>query len=112
MVQPAAVGPVRADAGTAGVSTRPAAPGAEDLAGTVWVPEAVLDAYGTGDAGEVAGVRGEALAEGCSPPARAKACCPPGLYAGNERRVALNVIGPDTALAASSGPTGSWSKGW
>ena len=40
------------------VSTRPAAPEAGDLAGQVWVPEVVLDAYGQPqDAGEMSGHR-------------------------------------------------------
>jgi hypothetical protein len=72
------------------VSTRPAAPEAGDLLGQIWVPEAVLDAYGTvADAGEVAGVAGEVLAEGIGDGPRAG--LPPGLYAGTDRRVALNV---------------------
>ncbi len=81
------------------VSTRPVAPTAADLAGQTWVPEVVLDAFGVArDAGEVAGVEGAALAEGLGTGPRAD--LPPGLYAGADRRVALNVIGPDTALSA------------
>jgi hypothetical protein len=85
------------------VSTRPSAPDATDLAGQTWVPEAVLDAFGTvSDAGDVAGVAGETLAEGIGQGPREG--LPPGLYAGSDRRVALNVIGPDTALAAAAWP--------
>ena len=85
------------------VSTRPAAPEAGDLVGQIWVPEAVLDAYGTvADAGEVAGVAGEVLAEGIGDGPRAG--LPPGLYAGTDRRVALNVIGPETVLAPAVWP--------
>ena len=85
------------------VSTRPSAPDATDLAGQTWVPEAVLDAFGTvSDAGDVAGVAGETLAEGIGQGPREG--LPPGLYGGSDRRVALNVIGPDTALAAAAWP--------
>lgn len=85
------------------VSTRPAKPEAADLAGQIWVPEMVLDAYGqASEAGKVAGVAGEdlagALAAGPGP------ALPPGLYAGADRRVALNVIGAETALAAAVWP--------
>ena len=85
------------------VSTRPAAPTAEDLAGQTWVPEVVLDAYGEAkDAGEVAGVEGATLADGLkSGPALQ---LPPGLYAGDDRRVALNVIGADSVLAPAVWP--------
>jgi Domain of unknown function (DUF4159)/Aerotolerance regulator N-terminal len=85
------------------VSTRPAAPTAEDLAGQTWVPEVVLNAYGEAmDAGEVAGVDGAVLADGLKTgPAPA---LPPGLYAGEDRRVALNVISPDTVLAPAVWP--------
>ncbi len=85
------------------VSTRPATPGAGDLAGQTWVPGAVLDAYGTvAQAGDVAGVAGEVLAEGIATGPRDG--LPPGLYAGADRRVALNVIGPQTVLAPAVWP--------
>ena len=87
------------------VSTKPALPEAADLAGQVWVPEVVLDAYGQlSDAGDVAGVEGEALAGAIADgPAVA---LPPGLYAGADRRVALNVIGARTDLLAAVWPAG------
>ena len=87
------------------VSTRPAAPTAEDLAGQTLVPEVVLDAYGeTREAGEVAGVDGAALAAALKTgPAPG---LPPGLYAGTDRRIALNVITNDTALAPAIWPAG------
>lgn len=85
------------------VSTRPATPTVEDLTGQTWVPEDVLDAFGTlGDAGEVAGVTGEALAGAIA--AGPHEGLPPGLYAGEERRVALNVISQETQLVPSSWP--------
>ncbi len=88
------------------VSTRPATPGAEDLAEQVWVPEVVLDAYGVpSDAGEMSGVEGAALAgamvAGPGPD------LPPGLYAGADRRVALNAVGAETALDAAAWPAGT-----
>ncbi|MGP3698318.1 DUF4159 domain-containing protein [Rhodobacter sp. NSM] len=82
------------------VSTRPAAPEAADLAGQVWAPEVVLDGFGAlRDAGEVAGVPGEVLAEGEPGPELL-----PGLYAGADRRVALNAVGPETELVAATWP--------
>ncbi|MCE6958856.1 DUF4159 domain-containing protein [Cereibacter sphaeroides] len=82
------------------VSTRPAAPEAADLAGQVWVPEVVLDGFGAPlDAGEVAGVPGEVLAEGVPGPTLL-----PGLYAGADRRVALNAVQADTALSPAVWP--------
>ena len=85
------------------VSTRPAMPGAADLVGQTWVPETLLDAYGQSqDAGEMGGVEGEvlgaAMAEGPT------LALPPGLYAGEERRVALNVMGPETQLLPAVWP--------
>ena len=78
MVEPAAVGPVRADAGAAcGVDPARAAPEATDLAGQTWVPERVLDAYGdVAEAGEVAGVDGADLADGARDRAAGRACRP------------------------------------
>lgn len=92
------------------VSTRPVAPEAADLAGQVWVPEVVLDAYGQPqDAGEMPGQPGEALAEAmASGPGPDQ---PPGLYAGADRRVALNVIGTDTVVSPSVWPQGTVIEG-
>ncbi|OYX22680.1 MAG: LytTR family transcriptional regulator, partial [Rhodobacterales bacterium 32-66-7] len=86
------------------VSTRPALPDAADLAGQVFVPEMVLDGYGQlADAGELPGVEGEALATAiASGPTLAMA---PGLYAGPDRRVALNVLGAETELKPMVWPT-------
>ncbi|TCP38666.1 DUF4159 domain-containing protein [Rhodovulum marinum] len=82
------------------VSTRPARPEAAELQGTTWVAETVLDAFGeVGDAGTLPGVPGEKLAD-----ARPAPDLPPGLYAGEDRRLALNVIGPDTRIAATAWP--------
>jgi hypothetical protein len=82
------------------VSTRPDAPAAEDLAGTVWRAEEVLDGFGSvRDAGTLPGVPGERLAE-----RRPGPDLPPGLYAGDDRRLAVNVIGAETTLAPSVWP--------
>ena len=82
------------------VSTRPAAPEAADLAGQVWTPEVVLNGFGIPEEAEgLAGVPGETLAKGLPGPT-----VPPGLYAGEDRRIALNVISADTTLAATVWP--------
>jgi len=92
------------------VSTRPATPGAEDLAGQVWVPEVVLDAYGVqADAGEMSGVEGVSLADAIV--AGPGPALPPGLYAGADRRVALNAVGADTVLEAAVWPAGTVVEG-
>ena len=82
------------------VSSRPAAPKPGDLAGTVWAPDVLLDAFGIAThAGALPGVPGEALAE-----AVPGADMPPGLYTGEDRRIAVNAVGPETELAAASWP--------
>ncbi|MCV2882322.1 DUF4159 domain-containing protein [Actibacterium sp. XHP0104] len=76
-------------------------PGAADLAGQIWVPEQVMDGFGQiADAGAMPGVAGEDLARGPR-----SATQPPGLYAGSERRVAMNVFDADRPLAAASWPS-------
>ncbi|TCM82584.1 DUF4159 domain-containing protein [Rhodovulum steppense] len=82
------------------VSTRPARPEVDELRGTTWVAETVLDGFGeAGEAGNLPGIPGERLAE-----ARPAPDLPPGLYAGEDRRLALNVIGPETALTPTTWP--------
>ncbi|MEO1238280.1 MAG: DUF4159 domain-containing protein [Pseudomonadota bacterium] len=77
------------------VSTRPAVPDAEDLVGTMWQPDQVLTGFGEiRDAGVMPGVSGEMIAERAL-----SADLPPGLYAGDDRRLALNVIDADRTLA-------------
>lgn len=92
------------------VSTRAALDPVADLTGQVFVPEVMLDAYGTRlDAGERGGVAGadlaQALLQGPNP------ALPPGLYAGAERRVALNVIAQDTPLRPAVWPIGTKIEG-
>ncbi|MFN4130626.1 MAG: DUF4159 domain-containing protein, partial [Paracoccaceae bacterium] len=92
------------------VSTRPAAPEAADLVGQTWVPQVVLDAYGqVQDAGDLPGQPGETLAQAmANGPGPDQ---PPGLYAGSDRRVALNVINADTTLTAATWPQGTVIEG-
>ncbi|WP_415234583.1 DUF4159 domain-containing protein [Pseudorhodobacter sp.] len=86
------------------VTTRPAAPDAAELQGKIWVPQVAVDAFGSlGDAGEIAGVDGAALADALSTTGPS-ATLPPGLYAGDDRRVALNVINAQTRLVAPLWP--------
>lgn len=82
------------------ISSRPAVPEADELAGRTFVPDQVLDGFGAiSDAGVQAGVDGEELIEPVFGPRLL-----PGLYAGPERRLALNVIGPETTLSAFDWP--------
>ncbi len=82
------------------VSTRPVGPVAEDLAGTTWVPEEMLDAFGTlSETDTLPGVAGEVLALAIPGPT-----LQPGLYAGEDRRIAVNAVGPETLLAPAAWP--------
>ncbi|MEM9969867.1 MAG: DUF4159 domain-containing protein, partial [Pseudomonadota bacterium] len=82
------------------VSASAAAATAEDLAGTTWVPDQVLLADGRiEDAGTRPGVAGEDLVAAPLGPD-----LPPGLYSGDDRRIARNVIGDDTELLATVWP--------
>ena len=93
------------------VATRPDQAKSNDLIGQVWVPEILLDAWGEAhDAGNMAGIPGTSLAEALETgpgPAR-----PPGLYASNERRIALNVIGRETILRPAEWPAGTNIEGF
>ncbi len=83
------------------VSTRPARPSADDLAGTVWTPERVLDGFGAvRDGAGLSGIDGARLAEGAPGPDLV-----PGVYAGPGGSLALNVIASaDTELAPTVWP--------
>ncbi|RVV97145.1 DUF4159 domain-containing protein [Mesobaculum littorinae] len=71
-----------------------------DLEGTTWVPDAVLDARGrVVDPGNLPGLPGEVLAS-----ARPGPDTPPGLYAGDDRWVALNVGDGQTTLVPTAWP--------
>ncbi len=65
-----------------------------DLAGLVWAPLNVIDAFGViEDAADIGGVEGEALAQGGISQMQ-----PPGIYGYQERRFALNVMGSDSVV--------------
>jgi len=88
------------------ISSKAARPEPAELAGTVWTAERVLDAFGTlGEAGDLAGVPGERLADALAG-ARVGPEMPPGLYASGDRRLAVNVIAADRTLAAAEWPAG------
>lgn len=89
------------------ISTRPTQLSEEELAGTVWTAEDVLDAFGTvRRADTLPGVPGEQIASRALGP-----LMPPGLYAGGERRVALNVFGPDDTLTPAVWPDSVTAEG-
>ncbi len=82
------------------VSSGSARPTLEDLEGTTWVPEQVLTAFGQlEDAGIMPGIAGERLA---GDPVGSDLL--PGLYAGGDRRLAVNVIASDRELSATAWP--------
>lgn len=82
------------------VSTRPTNPDATELAGTTWLPNKVLDAFGRlEDGSALPGVAGERLADGTPGPDLL-----PGLYAGGDRQLAINVIGEETVLNVAQWP--------
>jgi hypothetical protein len=82
------------------VSTRALAPSDEDLTGTTWIPSDVLDAWGElTPTDTLPGVTGERVAQGRPGPD-----LPPGLYAGDDRRLAVNTVGADTTLAPAAWP--------
>ncbi|MGJ8603138.1 MAG: DUF4159 domain-containing protein [Marivita sp.] len=78
-----------------------AQPSAEDLAGTIWQPTLVLDAFGAlTDGSTLPGVTGEALVDAAlSPDLR------PGLYQNQDRALARNVLTTDTTLTPVDWPS-------
>ncbi len=83
------------------VSTKAEAPGKADLAGTIWVPDQVLDGFGSlHSAGDRPGLPGEALTGTPGPD------LPPGLYRTDKRLIAVNTLGPDAVLAPARWPAG------
>ena len=99
------------------VSTPGGAPPEEEMAGTLWTPDTLLGAFGESrEAGAMAAVPGEALGAFVPSPAT-----PPGLYAGESRRLALNVVAeppeaeiwpagaaPGPLTVARERPLGGW----
>ncbi len=82
------------------ISARPLTDEAADLEGTVWLPEEVMDAQGRlSEIDTLPGVPGLRIAEGRPGPDM-----PPGLYAGEDRRLAVNAVGPDDTLAPATWP--------
>ncbi len=75
-------------------------PDAEQLDGTTWTPEQVMDGYGTlRDAGNLPGVPGPDLVS--APPSPEMQ---PGIYASGDRRLARNVVTADTVLEPATWP--------
>ncbi|MDA9980111.1 DUF4159 domain-containing protein [Yoonia sp.] len=82
------------------ISTRPAELEESALDGTTWLPNKVLDAFGRlEDGSALSGVAGEELVAGTLGPDLL-----PGLYAGGDRQIAVNVIGSDTTLSVAQWP--------
>lgn len=82
------------------VSTRPSAPTVEGLIGTTWMPQDVLDAFGElSRADTLPNVDGEAIAT-----ATPSAIMLPGLYVGEDRSIAINVIEGNNVLTQAVWP--------
>jgi len=82
------------------VSTRRITGDTAAMAGTTWLPNQVLDGFGNlQDGSALPGVAGEVLAT-----MEAGPDLPPGLYDGEGRQLAVNVIGPDTTFAVAQWP--------
>ncbi|HEV8034122.1 DUF4159 domain-containing protein [Yoonia sp.] len=82
------------------VSTRPTNPDETELAGTTWLPNEVMDAYGRlEDGSALPGVAGEVLAGRVPGPDLL-----PGLYTGADRQIAVNVIDTETVLNVAQWP--------
>ena len=82
------------------ISTRPASPTAEDLEGTSWLPEDILSAFGDLErADTLPGVAGEDIVTNAP-----SATIPPGLYAGEDRRIAVNILSADDVLTPTTWP--------
>jgi hypothetical protein len=76
-------------------------PSAEDLAGTIWQPNMVLDAFGSlNDGSTLPGVPGENMVDAdLGPDLR------PGLYQSQDRTMARNVLSSDTTLTSVTWPS-------
>ena len=82
------------------ISTSTTALQAEEMAGTTWLPLDILTAAGQFEDGStLPGVDGSLLATGL-----ASADLIPGIYAGDTRQIAVNVVNNDTTLAPAAWP--------
>ena len=82
------------------VSSSSARPEAEQLDGTTWTPEQVMDGFGVlSDAGNLPGVPGPDLIS--APPSQTMQ---PGLYVSGDRRLARNVVTAETVLEPATWP--------
>ncbi|MBB5722620.1 hypothetical protein FHS72_002246 [Loktanella ponticola] len=82
------------------VSTSTQAPTIDDLAGSTWLPNKVMDATGRlEDGSTLPGVAGEMLVDAVLGPDMQ-----PGLYTGDDRQIAVNVMGADSTLGPATWP--------
>ncbi|OJI94106.1 putative membrane protein (TIGR02226 family) [Planktotalea frisia] len=85
------------------ISSLAGMPQAGDLDGSVWQPISVMDGFGRiSNADSLAGIAGERLLSDVLGPD-----LQPGLYEGNTRRIARNVISAETELSAANWPSGT-----
>ena len=81
------------------VTSNPVLTSTTELEGTTWVPEAILSPTGILERVDtLPGVEGPRLLETTGPE------LPPGLYAGEDRRIAVNVIDAERALVPAAWP--------
>ncbi len=82
------------------VSTSTQAPTIDDLAGSTWLPNKVMDATGRlEDGSTLPGVAGEMLVDAVLGPDMQ-----PGLYTGDDRQIAVNVMDADSTLGPAIWP--------
>ncbi|MEO0669008.1 MAG: DUF4159 domain-containing protein [Pseudomonadota bacterium] len=82
------------------ISSTAARPAAEDLEGTVWTPQIVMDGFGSlRDAGAMPGVPGPQLVTDPAGPDLL-----PGVYTSTDRSLARNVLTADATLVAAAWP--------
>ena len=84
------------------ISSATEPPSAEELAGTIWQPQDLLDGFGQlRDAGSLPGVAGDQLVSSTLGPNLR-----PGIYRGEDRSIARNVVVADTILEPAIWPGG------